>query len=158
MVAVDGNTCSVVSAWGSHGSGRYPCSPNEKRRAGCRVPSPPLPLISQTRADWRPESRIESGSLQATSTPRREQASRGVRIKSARLHSLPRLLLLLLLQTCSSHSPGIICIVARCSQCPSPPTSPGRCTKSDWAERVSTVWKKRERRLPEDGVMFCNDK
>lgn len=155
MVAVDGNTCSVVSARGYHGSGRYPCSPNEKRRAGCRVPSPPLPLISQARTDWRPESRLESGSLQATSTPRREQASRGVRIKSARLHSLPRLLLLP--QTCSSHSPGIICIAARRSQCPSPPTSPGRCTKPDWAERGSTVWK-RERRLLEDGVMFCNDK
>lgn len=45
------NTCSVISARGSHGPGRYPCSPNEERRAGCRVPSPPLPPRSRLRAD-----------------------------------------------------------------------------------------------------------
>lgn len=36
------STCSVVSARGYHGLGRYPCSPNEERRAGCRAtPLPP---------------------------------------------------------------------------------------------------------------------
>lgn len=32
-----------------HGSGRYPCSPNEERRAGCRAPSPPSEISSQGR-------------------------------------------------------------------------------------------------------------
>lgn len=58
------DTCSVISARGSHGSGRYPCSPNEERRAGCRVPSPLLPPRSRVRADLDSRSCIETGSLQ----------------------------------------------------------------------------------------------
>lgn len=58
------DTCSVISARGSHGSGRYPCSPNEERRAGCRVPSPLLPPRSRVRADLGSRSCIETGSLQ----------------------------------------------------------------------------------------------
>lgn len=38
---------------GYHGSGRYPCSPNEERRAGCRAPSPPSQIPSQGRFGLR---------------------------------------------------------------------------------------------------------
>lgn len=63
--SVGTSTYSVVSARGYHGLGRYPCSPNEERRAGCRARAPPpsLPLRSRARAALGLESRIETVSL-----------------------------------------------------------------------------------------------
>lgn len=119
------NTCSVISARGSHGSGRYPCSPNEERRAGCRVPSPPLPLRSRVRADSGSGSCMEPGSLQRRVRSERPEVRSQSRSKGS--------LRALCCRRCfrrAAHA-GIICIAVRCSLCPSPPTSPGRCSKPD---------------------------
>lgn len=138
------NTCSAIPARGSHGSGRYPCSPNEERRAGCRVPSPPLPPRSRVRADSGSESCIQTESCIES------RGAQEVREES----QPPRTLLPLLLQPGGSAHAGIICIAVRCSLCPSPPTSPGRCSKSDRQPEK----KRKTPSLAEDGVMFCHDK
>lgn len=139
------DTCSVISARGSHGSGRYPCSPNEERRAGCRVPSPLLPPRSRVRAVLGSRSCIEPGSLQrrlgtasAASVQRCAVGPEGEEAASFRR---------------AAHT-GIICIAVRCSLCPSPPTSPGRCSKSE----CQLEKKRKTRSLAEGGVMFCHDK
>lgn len=76
------SSCSAGSARGYHGSGRYPCSPNEARRAGCRAMAPSLPSLSDPGQLW-------TGSLVPSRFPREKlrrckgAASRGVLINSA---------------------------------------------------------------------------
>lgn len=85
------NTCSVATAREYHGPGRYPCSPNDARRAGCRAIGPPLPpsqILSQgsfgLRVTYQDGIPVEE-SCGAAETARPSSAAaalRGVRMNS----------------------------------------------------------------------------